>query len=42
MPDGRTDYYHKSFDVGGLLMPGYTVAYNGTGRPEPATPTGTA
>src|SRR5690606_929571 len=25
----------KSYDQGGCLMPGYTLAYNGTGRPEP-------
>jgi len=25
----------KSYDQGGWLMPGYTLAYNGTGRPEP-------
>lgn len=25
----------KSYDQGGYLMPGYTLAYNGTGRPEP-------
>jgi hypothetical protein len=24
-----------SFDRGGLLQPGYTLAYNGTGKPEP-------
>jgi hypothetical protein len=24
----------KKFDKGGLLQPGYTLAYNGTGRPE--------
>src|SRR5690606_41582723 len=25
----------KSYDQGGWLRPGYTLAYNGTGRPEP-------
>lgn len=25
----------KSYDQGGYLMPGYTLAYNGTGSPEP-------
>lgn len=25
----------KSFDRGGFLDPGYTIAYNGTGQPEP-------
>jgi len=25
----------RVFDSGGYLMPGYTLAYNGTGRPEP-------
>ena len=26
---------HATYDQGGLLQPGYTLAYNGTGRPEP-------
>ena len=26
---------HATYDRGGLLQPGYTLAYNGTGRPEP-------
>jgi hypothetical protein len=28
------------YDNGGYLKPGYTLAYNGTGRPEPVTPAG--
>ena len=36
MPDGRTAYYvpKQTFDVGGWLQPGWTMAYNGTGQPE--------
>lgn len=30
----------KGYDQGGLLMPGYTMAYNGTGHPETVDPTG--
>ncbi|OII61216.1 hypothetical protein BJP40_06730 [Streptomyces sp. CC53] len=29
-----------SFDSGGMLEPGYTLAYNGTGKPEPVGETG--
>jgi SLT domain-containing protein len=28
------------YDSGGLLMPGWTMAYNGTGRPETVLPPG--
>lgn len=30
----------KGYDAGGLLMPGLTMAYNGTGTPEVITPPG--
>jgi hypothetical protein len=32
----------QSFDSGGLLRPGWTAAYNGTGRPEAVVPVGAA
>lgn len=31
----------NSYDEGGLLQPGYTIAYNGTGMPEVVAPTST-
>jgi hypothetical protein len=31
---------HNWYDRGGLLMPGLTLAYNGTGRPEQVIPAG--
>ena len=36
MPDGRQAYYYplKTYDSGGYLEPGYTLAYNGTGARE--------
>jgi phage-related protein len=29
------DHVHWAFDQGGLIPPGYSTVYNGTGRPEP-------
>lgn len=32
---GHSDHVHvATYDKGGMLMPGWTMAYNGTGRPE--------
>lgn len=35
MAPGHYNHAHIAYDRGGMLQPGYTVAYNGTGRPEP-------
>jgi phage-related minor tail protein len=35
MAPGHYNHAHIAYDRGGMLQPGYSVAYNGTGRPEP-------
>lgn len=34
-PSAYQDVQSAKFDSGGMLMPGWTLAYNATGRPEP-------
>ncbi len=37
---GLLSGHYSGYDQGGMLMPGLTLAYNGTGQPEKVTPPG--